>query len=213
VIKVVIFDVGGVLIRTPDRSSRLAWERRFNLAEWESEEIVFNGEMGTKAQLGQISDAALWRWVGRRLKLSEIQLSEFRRDFWSGDILDVKLVDAIRGLKPRYQTAIISNATDALRDSLTSTYPIADAFDLIVVSAEERIMKPDHEIYERTLRRLSRPAKEAVFIDDNPGNIAAARELGMASILFKPTVDLQLELTRLGVRFSEETADPGPGTS
>lgn len=212
-IRVVIFDVGGVLIRTPDRSSRLAWEHRLNLAEWESEEIVFNGEMGTKAQLGEVSDEALWRWVGRRLALSKSQLGEFRRDFWSGDVLDVKLVNAIRGLKPRYQTAIISNATDALRDSLTNTYPIADAFDLIVVSAEERIMKPDHEIYERALRKLGRPAEEAVFIDDNPGNIAAARELGMTTILFKPTLDLRLELTKVGVRSSEEPDDLGPGIS
>jgi putative hydrolase of the HAD superfamily len=166
--------------------------------------------MGTRAQLGEISDAELWRWVGRRLELSASQLEAFRRDFWSGDILDVEIVGAIRGLRPRYQTAIISNATDALRDNLASAYPIADAFDLIVVSAEEHTMKPDHEIYERTLRRLGRPPGETVFIDDNPGNIAAARELGMNAILFNPTLDLHLELAAMGVHFGTATDDHDP---
>ncbi|UCG23765.1 MAG: HAD family phosphatase [Chloroflexota bacterium] len=195
----VIFDVGGVLVRTFDRSSRLAWENRLGLDEWELEEIVFGGEMGTKAQLGEISDNALWRWVGRRLELNGSQLEDFRRDFWRGDVLDLDLVDYILGLRPRFQTAIISNATDALRARLTNEYPIADAFDLIVVSAEEHIMKPELEIYFRTLERLGRPADEAVFVDDSPTNVAAAREAGMKSVLFHPALDLKSELAQLGV--------------
>lgn len=207
VIRAVIFDVGGVLIRTPDRSSRLAWEKRLGLTEWESEEIVFSGEMATKAQLGDVSHAALWDWIRQRLALSDEQFSDFRRDFWRGDILDTGLVDYIRALKPVYQTAIISNATDTLRRSLKETYPIADAFDLIVVSAEERVMKPDHEIYLRTLRRLGRSAQEAVFIDDNRENVAAARDVGMAGVLFRPTIDLPVELAKLGVNPVNEPSE------
>ena len=44
-IKAIIFDVGGVLIRTQDHSSRRQWEKRLGLAERESEQIVFNSEM------------------------------------------------------------------------------------------------------------------------------------------------------------------------
>lgn len=199
VIKAVVFDVGGVLIRTPDRSSRLAWEQRLGLDEWESEEIVFGGEMGTKAQVGEVSDEALWRWVGRRLELNSAQLDDFRRDFWRGDVLDLDLVDYIRRLRPRYRTAIISNATDALRGRLTNEYPIDDAFDLIVVSAEEHTMKPEREIYLRALARLGRPAGEVIFVDDSPANVTAAQELGMESLLFHPTIDLVRELAQFGV--------------
>ncbi|HSG14988.1 MAG TPA: HAD family phosphatase [Anaerolineae bacterium] len=198
-IKAVVFDVGGVLIRTPDRSSRLAWEQRLGLDEWESEEIVFGGEMGTKAQVGEVSDEALWRWVGRRLELNSAQLDDFRRDFWRGDVLDLDLVDYIRRLRPRYRTAIISNATDALRGRLTNEYPIDDAFDLIVVSAEEHTMKPEREIYLRALARLGRPAGEVIFVDDSPANVTAAQELGMESLLFHPTIDLVRELAQFGV--------------
>lgn len=198
-IKAVIFDVGGVLIRTPDRSSRLAWERRLGLAEWESEAVVFNGEIGTKAQRGQITDAQLWTWVGRRLDLTEAQLAEFRRDFWAGDRLDQELIGYIRSLRPEYQTAIISNATDALRDKLKHEYPIADAFDLIVVSAEEGKIKPDAAIYQRTLDKLGRTPEETVFVDDSLENVLAARDLGMHAIHFNVRLDLRGELARLGV--------------
>jgi glucose-1-phosphatase len=199
VIKAVIFDIGGVLIRTHDQSGRRRWEVKLGLAEWESEEIVFSGEMGTRAQCGAISDSDLWRWIGEHLKLSAEDLAAFRRDFWSGDVLDLDLVTFIRSLRPRYQTAVISNATDNLQRALSDAYPIADAFDLIVCSAEEKIMKPDLEIYRRTLERLGRQPQESVFIDDNADNIAAATALGLHTVHYRPGVDVPAELSRLGV--------------
>ncbi|MCB8967866.1 MAG: HAD family phosphatase [Ardenticatenaceae bacterium] len=198
-IQAVIFDFGGVLVRTPDRSSRKQWEDKLGLAEWESEQIVFNSEMGIKAQCGEVSDAALWQWVGARLALSADELAAFQEAFWAGDVLDTALIDAIRGLRPFYQTAIISNAADGLRQALHTTYPIADAFDLIVVSAEEKVMKPKPDIYLRTLERLGRQPEEAVFIDDFAHNIAAARQLGMAAIHYQPGTDMKAELAALGV--------------
>ncbi len=197
-IKVIIFDIGGVLIRTEDYSHRRAWERKLGLADWESEQIVFNSEMGTKAQSGGITDAELWAWVGKRLNLGD-RLGAFRQGFWAGDVLDVKLVDFIRRLHRKYQTAVISNATDALQYSLGEQHKIADAFDLIVGSAEEKIMKPDPIIYQRTLARLGREPHEAVFIDDFAHNIVAARDVGMHAIHFTPSIDLPAALADLGV--------------
>lgn len=197
-IKAVIFDVGGVLIRTADHSYRREWEDRLGLADGESEEIVFNSEMGIKAQQGEITDDALWAWVGQSLDLGD-QLEAFRSGFWQGDVLDKKLISFIRSLRPSYQTAIISNATDGLTGSLADNHKIADAFDLIVGSADVKIMKPDAAIYELTLGRLNRRADQCVFIDDFAHNIEAARKLGMATVHFKPGIDVAVELANLGV--------------
>ena len=197
-IKAVIFDVGGVLIRTADHSYRREWENRLGLADGESEEIVFNSEMGIKAQKGEISDDALWSWVGQYLKLGD-RLEAFRTSFWRGDRLDTELVTYIRSLRPGYQTAIISNATDGLNRSLSNIFKIADAFDLIVGSAEVKIMKPDPAIYEYTLQGLNRIADECVFIDDFAHNIEAANKLGMATVHFEPGTDVPAELVKLGV--------------
>jgi epoxide hydrolase-like predicted phosphatase len=188
-----------VVIRTADRTSRQRLEERLGLAEWESEKIVFNSDIGRQAQRGIVTNRDLWEAVAQSLSLSPEAVELFKRDFWGGDVLDEAMVELIRQLKQRYQTAIISNATDSLRETLQTIYPIADAFDLIVVSAEEKVMKPDPEIYRRTLKRLGCEAAESVFIDDFAENVAAARDLGMNVIHFNQSVNLAAELKKLGV--------------
>lgn len=196
-IRAVLWDVGGVLVRTFDHSGRQAWESRLGLPPGGAEAIVLNSEMGRRAQRGEIGDAALWEWVRERLALGD-DLEAFRRDFWRGDRVDESLVALIRRLRPRYQTAVISNATDALLTTLGG-YGLRGEFDLIVGSAYEGIMKPQPAIYERALRRLGRAAEEAVFIDDAPGNVTGALAVGLRAIHFTPAIDLAGELQRLGV--------------
>jgi epoxide hydrolase-like predicted phosphatase len=200
VIKAVIFDVGGVLLRTHDQTPRRRWERQLGLPPGGAEALVFNSPAGRQAQHGASTEAEHWAWIGRELVLSEERLARFRADFFAGDQMDWSLVDLIRRLHGPYQTAIISNAFDNLHRVLTVDFPIADAFDVIVGSAYEGIMKPDPEIYERTLARLGRLAPEAVFIDDAPANVAGARAVGMAAIHFTPSLDLPAALADISVR-------------
>jgi putative hydrolase of the HAD superfamily len=155
--------------------------------------------MGTKAQLGQISERELWLWVAEQLNLTSEDLEVFRNDFWADDLVDSDLVDLIKELRPDYQTAIISNATESLRTNLAETHEIADVFDLIVCSAEEGIMKPDQDIYLRTLTRLNRPAIDCLFIDDTEVNVNAARALGIQTIHFNSDVNMSMEFRNLGV--------------
>ncbi|MFL7838847.1 MAG: HAD family hydrolase [Candidatus Promineifilaceae bacterium] len=197
-IKAIIFDVGGVLLRTEDHAYRRRWEEKLGLQPGEAEEIVFNSEIGQKAQRGEISDDALWAWVGERLELGP-QFDSFKNDYWAGDVLDDELIAFIRTLKPTYQTAVISNATDRLRELLASL-DIADAFDVIIGSAEERIMKPDAAIYRHALEALDRRAEEAVFIDDFQRNVDGARAIGMKAILYRPGLNIETELANLGVQ-------------
>jgi putative hydrolase of the HAD superfamily len=196
-IRAVLFDVGGVLVRTHDHSGRRAWEERLGLAAGEAEAIVLNSEMGRRAQHGQITTAALWEWVRERLGLGD-ELDAFRRDFWRGDAVDDELVALIGRLRPRYQLAIISNASDSLLPVLEA-YGLLPAFDVIVGSAAEGVMKPHPDIYRRALARLGRAPEEAVFIDDAPANVEGARAVGMAAIHFTPALDLEAELAELGV--------------
>jgi putative hydrolase of the HAD superfamily len=196
-IRAVIFDVGGVLVRTFDHAGRRAWEERLGLNAGGADEVVFNGVGGQRAQRGEISDADQWEWVRQHLGLGA-ELDTFRSDFWSGDRVDTVLVDLIYRLRPRYQTAIISNATDQLLEWLEH-YDLTAAFDVIVGSAYEKVMKPDPVIFQRTLARLGRRPAETVFIDDAPANVEAARSLGMQAIRFTPELDLVAALAEIGV--------------
>ena len=68
-IRAILFDVGGVLVRTFDLSGRQAWEQRLGLPPGGAEAVVLNSEMGHRAQRGEIGDETLWSWVGERLAL------------------------------------------------------------------------------------------------------------------------------------------------
>jgi HAD superfamily hydrolase (TIGR01509 family) len=198
-IKAVIFDVGGVLVRTVSREPRTKLEARLGLEPGASEMFVFNGPMGIQAQSGQITSRALWEWVATELGLDEAGLAAFRTEFFGGDQLDTDLLAFVRKLHTRYQTAIISNAMDDLLEVITHQYPLADAFDLIVGSAYRKVMKPAPEIFLWTLEQLGREPLEAVFIDDFPHNVEGARAVGMAAIHYQPGTNLEAELAALGV--------------
>jgi epoxide hydrolase-like predicted phosphatase len=198
-IRAVIFDVGGVLLRTEDRTSRANLETRLGLAPGQADTIVFNSLVGQQAQRGEITTAALWRWVQQELHLSDADLQRFQTEFWGGDQVDHALIDFIRTLRSRYQTAIISNASDNLNEVIARLDPEGSAFELIVGSAYEKVMKPDPRIFERTLARLGRQPDEAVFIDDFMHNIVGAQAVGMHGIHFTPGIDLPAALTQLGV--------------
>ena len=58
-------------------------------------------------------------------------------------------------------------------------------FSGIVVSAEERILKPDPAIYRRLCDRFSLEASECLFIDDLPRNIEGAQRIGMNGYCFQ----------------------------
>ena len=199
-IKAIIFDVGGVLIRTEARTSRANLETRLGLAPGMSEVLVFNGPMGIQAQSGLITSQALWASVQEELKLDAAGLTAFRTEFFGGDRLDTELLALVRRLHGKYQTAIISNAMDDLLEIITHQYPLADAFDLIVGSAYQKVMKPAPEIFLWTLAQLGREANEAVFIDDFAHNIEGARAVGLAAIHYRAGMDLAAELSALGVQ-------------
>jgi len=199
VIKAVIFDMGGVLVRTVDPTPRAAAERRLGLPAGQAEWLVMNSPAGRQAQHGTITTAELWAWVQAELKLDDAALAAFRHDFWAGDELDESLVDLIRALRPRYQTALLSNFMDELREIVTVRYPMADAFDLLMGSCYEGIMKPDAAIFQRILQRLNCQADEAIFIDDFAHNVEGAQAVGMYAIHYTPGLDVAAALRSFGV--------------
>ncbi len=202
-IKAIIFDVGGVLIRTEDPLPRRRLEERLGLSSGQAEFIVFNSERGRSAQFGQLTSAQLWAGVQDELGLDGEGLRQFRSEFFGGDVLDRALIAFIRRLRSRYTTAIISNYMDELPTLLRDVHAVDDAFDLIVVSSQEKIMKPDSEIFLRTLERLNLRPEETIFIDDFAHNVEGARAVGMKAIHFGPGTDLQAALAAEGVEIGD----------
>jgi epoxide hydrolase-like predicted phosphatase len=196
-IRAVIFDLGGVIVRTEDQAPRRQLAERFGLSSIELESLVFQGELNFAAQLGQVSAARQWESVCQALKWPLAEVASLRQAFFAGDRLDGDLVAFIRGLRPRCRTALLSNAFDDLRALLEGPWALADAFDEIVISAEVGLMKPDPRIYRLALARLGVEPAEAVFIDDSLPNVEAASALGLAAIWFRHSAQAQGEVEAL----------------
>jgi len=72
-----------------------------------------------------------------------------------------------------------------------------DMFDVVVISGEVGMRKPEREIFELTLHRLGLPAPECVFIDDMPHNVAAAAQAGLVGIQHRTFEETARELEAL----------------
>ena len=79
------------------------------------------------------------------------------------------------------------------------TEPLFDHFRDIVVSGEERLVKPDPAIFELAERRFGYRAGSMLFIDDNAANIDAAARLGWQTHHFTGAARLETELSKLGL--------------
>lgn len=195
-IRAFITDFGGVLMRTSTDTSRRKLEAELGLTANTIETQVFMSDLSTRAQHGEISADAFWEQTVRNLAAS-MSIREFRRRFFADDALDQELMTLIRSFRPKYKTAIISNAWLDARKLFTDVLHIADAFDEIVISAEEKIMKPDPRIYQLTLDRLGVQAEQALFLDDLRANVRAAQTLGMHGIHFKTAQQVMQEVKQL----------------
>jgi len=69
----------------------------------------------------------------------------------------------------------------------------------IIVSGEERMVKPDAEIYRLAERRFGLAAAAMLFVDDRAENIAGAEAVGMAGHLFQDAPTLRAELVTRGL--------------
>jgi HAD superfamily hydrolase (TIGR01509 family) len=72
-----------------------------------------------------------------------------------------------------------------------------DMFDVVVISGEVGMRKPEREIFELTLDRMGLPAGECVFIDDMAHNVAAAAKAGLAGIVHRTFDETASELEAL----------------
>jgi epoxide hydrolase-like predicted phosphatase len=184
-IRAVIFDFGGVLVRTEDPGGRRKWEKRLGLPEGELSRVVFESEVADRSMVGQATEAEIWEHVAATFGLDDEQLGELRQDFWSGDRLDAGLVQFLRDLRPRYKTAILSNAWPGAREVFTQGLGLGEVVDEMIISDEEGVAKPDARIYHIAAERLGVQPEEAVFVDDMAENAQGARAVGMWGIHFK----------------------------
>ena len=116
-----------------------------------------------------------------------------------GASVDREVVALAEQLHATYKIGLLSNSPSGFLRGLLQTHGLESYFDEIVISSEVGLIKPDPAIFQHMLERLQVAPNEAVFIDDNPANVAGAEAVGITGITYTDVTSLREALTRLGL--------------
>lgn len=183
VIQAVIFDVGGVLVQMDWDATFAPWDRRCGLAPGGVLGELFR-DFDDTVLIGAAAADDQWVAAGRRLGLSDDELTELMRDLDAAETFNTELETYILGLRPRYRTAILSNSWTERR-TLHRRPRLDHLVDHVVLSAEVGVAKPAAEVFHIALDRLGVAPPEAVMVDDQDDVIAAARLHGLHAIRYQ----------------------------
>jgi epoxide hydrolase-like predicted phosphatase len=182
-IRAVLFDLGGVIVRTEYQAPRQALAERFSMDYDDIEKIVFRSSTAARASVGEITEEEHWLNVMKMLKQPASEYEKIRDEFFGGDVVDRSIVDVLRSLKPTHHVGLISNAWSGLR-AYIQREKFEDTFHHMTISAEVKVAKPSAKIYHIALEQAGVSPNEAVFVDDFIENIEACEKLGMKGIHF-----------------------------
>jgi epoxide hydrolase-like predicted phosphatase len=199
-IKAGIFDVGGVLHEASDDYIFQDIMRAFDITE-EVLKYAWHEIIG-KLQKGEITEDEFWHLFLKKIKSNKPLPEEslFLREFIKHYNRNDDAINLVKRLKNNgYKVAVLSNTIKPHSD-YEYKIGIYQNFDMVVLSHEVRMRKPDLEIYKYLLKKLQVKPDEAFFVDDKIDNVKTAAKLGIHAILFKNTKDLEIELEKLGVR-------------
>lgn len=144
---------------------------------------AFRGDPDTRRLLvdfecGRIDETVFEPGLGRALGVANHDGLVAR--IFGGLRPEPAMLDVVRELRGRgVRTGMLSNSWGA------GTYPqelLGELFDILVISGDEGLRKPDREIYAIARERIGLPYEQLVFVDDLPFNLEPAKELGMTTI-------------------------------
>jgi putative hydrolase of the HAD superfamily len=200
-IRAVVFDFGMVLTGTPDKAAHDGMVRITGLTESKFEPLYWADRHAYDE--GKLTGPMFWEKFAREsgLALTPEQLAELnRQDAKMWTTYDPGMVDWQRRLKERgLKTAILSNMGDSVLENIAREFAWIHDFDVLVWSFQERMAKPEPEIYRRTLERLGTAGEETLFIDDKRVNVEGARALGIRAIEFSSRERLREQIVAEGL--------------
>lgn len=198
-IDTVVFDLGGVLVD---------WDPRYLYRS------LFDDEAAMERFLAEVCTPEwnLAQDAGRPWAEAVATLSAQHPEF-AGPIAAYhsRWLETLRGPIPP-TVDLLARLRDAgvrlyaLTNWSQETFPLArERFDFlgwfegIVVSGEEKLIKPDPEIFHRLIRRYAIEPGRTLYIDDSLKNVAAAEALGMHGWHFQGADGLRARLQALGL--------------
>lgn len=198
-IKNIVFDFGGVLV---DWNPRYLYKDLFSDPQ-EMEEFL--ATVCTDSWNVQ-QDAGRSLVEGTKLLQDQFpDHTEMIQQFYDG--WEVMLKDEIpentqllhRFDKQKYRLFGLTNWSGETFPIALKRFGFFKEFEGIVVSGDEKMIKPDKDIFLLLLERYALNAADSIFIDDNLNNINAAIGLGFHTIHYTPKFSLEDRFKELGI--------------
>jgi putative hydrolase of the HAD superfamily len=198
-VRAVLFDMDGVIRHWDDVGAR-AGEQAAGIPYGSIDEVAYAIPEFAQTQVGTVTAREWAEAVGRALSAAHGPGAEVAAETWiayAGRVDDA-MVDLVGALREHVTVALLSNATDQLREHLAH-HELVDAFDVVFASAEIGLAKPDPAIYEHAAKVLGVVPEQCFFTDDRPENVEGARRAGMHAEVFTDRECLVAALAALGV--------------
>jgi len=193
-IQAIIFDFGRVISAQKPRSLFRTYEQQLGIRPGTINPVMFGSPAWQEVLVGRITSDDYWRAIGPELNLNTADaISRFRRQYRADEAINEGVAAIIRNLRGRYKLGVLSNCPPGLASWLDD-WGILDWFDVVLCSGDEGLVKPAPAFFQQMLDRLQIAPEEAIFIDDYPGHVEAARALGLGAILFTTSKELADDL-------------------
>lgn len=189
-LKNIVFDFGGVLI---DWNPVYLYQEVFA----KEEDMNYFLEHVCRYEWNILQDAG--RSLAEATRILQAQHPEYseeiamyygRWDEMLGGTIEEN-VKLIKPLKKKYSIYGLTNWSAETIPIAMERYDFFKDLDGMVVSGDEKIVKPDPQLYRILLERYGIQAGESLFIDDNYANIEIAQQLGFHTIHIVDGVNLE----------------------
>lgn len=197
--KNVIFDIGAVLVDwsphylysklLPDEAAILEFLEEVGFAEW-------NRALDAGGLWGDAVIELSGRFPHRR---ELIEAAHLRWHEMLPRAIDGTVGIFERLVKQETPLYAITNYSSEKWIETVERFAFLRHFRDVVVSGDERLLKPDPAIFHLCLQRNRLSADDCIFIDDLPRNVEAAQAIGIHAILFEGPEKLEDDLTRLAI--------------
>ncbi|MDE1823629.1 MAG: HAD family phosphatase [Candidatus Micrarchaeota archaeon] len=196
-IKGIIFDIGGVIVKWDNRTYFSYLGRLSGISAKEIGRIVDNIDKRYGFERGRISVSEFEKVLAKRIEINVNRIRWFH--FYRANMkVDRKVVDITRRLHRDYTTAYLSNI-DKRRHSYTRRVMDTSVFDYGFASFAIGYVKPDRRIFEYAIRKMDMKPSELLFIDNVRENVEGARKAGLNAILFTGAANLGRRLKKMGL--------------
>ncbi len=200
-LRAVIFDYGMVLTGPPDPEAHAALLRITGLPLERHEALYWANRHAYDE--GKFTGLTFWQQFVRDggLDLDPSAIEEL--NLWDARMWTTQNLAMLAWQQKLKQhgllTAILSNMGENVLANMEREFDWLPRFDVLVWSYQLLMAKPDPAIYRHTLDKLGVKPEEALFLDDKPINIEAARALGIRGIVFSTIEKLRTDLIAAGL--------------